>query len=53
MVAPDAWYLQRGLDAATAEAVLTGAGVVGTRRVGKLLLLDTDGDVPCSGCASG
>jgi len=43
VVAPDAWYLKRGLDAATAEAVLTGAAVAGTRRIGKLLLLDIAG----------
>jgi formamidopyrimidine-DNA glycosylase len=40
VVAPDAWYLKRGLDPATAEAVLTGATVAGTRRIGKLLMLD-------------
>ena len=40
VVAPDAWYLKRGLDGATAEAVLRGATVVGTRRIGKLLMLD-------------
>jgi formamidopyrimidine-DNA glycosylase len=41
--APDAWFLKRGLDAATAVAALTGRTVLGTRRIGKLLLLDTDG----------
>jgi formamidopyrimidine-DNA glycosylase len=40
VVAPDAWYLKRGLDPATAEDVLTGATVAGARRVGKLLMLD-------------
>ena len=47
VVAPDAWYLKRGLDAATAEGVLTGATVAGTRRIGKLLMLDlADGARP-------
>ncbi len=47
VVAPDGWYLKRGLDPATAESALTGATVTGTRRTGKLLMLDlanrTDG----------
>ena len=39
--APDAWYLKRGL---TAEilAVLVGQQVVGTLRIGKLLVLEMD-----------
>ncbi len=53
VVAPDAWYLKRGLDAATAEAVLTGATVTGTRRIGKLLLLDLDDDRPVLGLRFG
>ena len=53
VVAPDAWYLKRGLDPATAEAVLTGASVVGTRRIGKLLMLDLDGDRPVLGLRFG
>ncbi|MCC6438584.1 MAG: formamidopyrimidine-DNA glycosylase [Acidimicrobiales bacterium] len=44
--APDAWYLQQGLDAAQLEAVLAGAVVAGTRRRGKLLVLDLDGAPP-------
>lgn len=43
--APDAWFLKRGLDAGTAESALRDRTVTGTRRVGKLLLLDTDGPV--------
>jgi formamidopyrimidine-DNA glycosylase len=39
--APDAWYLKRGLDAAGLEEALVGNRVVSTRRIGKLLLLDT------------
>jgi formamidopyrimidine-DNA glycosylase len=53
VVAPDAWYLKRGLDAATAEAVLTGATVAGTRRIGKLLMLDLDWDRPVLGLRFG
>jgi formamidopyrimidine-DNA glycosylase len=41
--APDAWYLKRGLDAATLRAALVGRRVTAARRIGKLLLLDTDG----------
>lgn len=43
--APDAWFLKRGLDAASVTAALLGRRVTGTRRTGKLLLLDTDGPV--------
>lgn len=45
VVAPDDWYLKRGLTAPVAVAALTGRRVVATRRTGKLLLLDTDGPV--------
>ena len=40
--APDAWYLKAGTTANALRRVLRGATVTGTRRVGKLLLLDTD-----------
>jgi formamidopyrimidine-DNA glycosylase len=58
VVAPDAWYLKRGLDQATAESVLTGVTVTGTRRIGKLLMLDLagptgDGDRPVLGLRFG
>ena len=43
--APDPWYLKRGLTAAAARAALTGRRLVGARRRGKLLLIDTDGPV--------
>ena len=43
VVAPDAWYLKRGLDASTVAARLTGRTVSSARRVGKLLILDLDG----------
>jgi formamidopyrimidine-DNA glycosylase len=38
--APDAWFLKRGASAADVAAVATGATVSGTRRIGKLLLVD-------------
>lgn len=40
--APDAWFLKR-VDARTIGRALRGRTVTGTRRIGKLLLLDTDG----------
>jgi formamidopyrimidine-DNA glycosylase len=40
--APDAWYLKAGTTAAALRNALAGALVTGTRRIGKLLLLDTD-----------
>lgn len=42
--APDAWYC-KGVEAATVVAALTGRTITGTRRRGKLLLVDTDGPV--------
>jgi formamidopyrimidine-DNA glycosylase len=41
--APDAWYLKGGVDATALEAALAGRLVIGTRRIGKLLLIDTSG----------
>ena len=41
--APDAWFLKRGLDATGVADAVAGRTVTGTRRIGKLLLLDTDG----------
>ena len=43
--APDDWYLKGGTTAAGLRRELPGAAVTGTRRIGKLLLLDTDGPV--------
>ncbi len=43
VVAPDAWYLKRGLTAAAARSTLRGRTLTGARRRGKLLLVDTDG----------
>ena len=44
VVAPDAWYLKGGLDAPAVSSALVGRSFTGARRIGKLLLLDTDGD---------
>ena len=41
VVAEDDWYLKRGLTRAAVVSALTGRTITGTRRVGKLLLLDT------------
>lgn len=45
VVAPDDWYLKRGLTASLVASALTGRRVVAARRIGKLLLLETDGPV--------
>ena len=45
VVAPDAWFLKRGLLASELRALLPGCSVSGLRRRGKLLLVDTDGPV--------
>src|SRR3954464_8214163 len=41
--APDAWFLKRGVTARTLRDALVGRAFTDTRRVGKLLLMDTDG----------
>lgn len=41
--APDAWYLKGGLTADGLAAAAIGRTVTAARRIGKLLLLDTDG----------
>lgn len=40
--APDPWFLKGGLDAQTAGAVLGGSRILADRRIGKLLLVDTE-----------
>ncbi|MGH9085164.1 MAG: Fpg/Nei family DNA glycosylase [Acidimicrobiales bacterium] len=40
--APDPWYLKAGTTSAALRQALSGAVVTGTRRIGKLLLLDAD-----------
>lgn len=42
---PDDWYLKGGVDATTLRTALIDRRIEGTRRIGKLLLLDTDGPV--------
>jgi formamidopyrimidine-DNA glycosylase len=42
VLAPDAWYLKGGLDAAAVAAALLGRRFTSARRIGKLLLLDAD-----------
>lgn len=41
--APDAWFLKRGTTERSVRSALRGQAVTGTRRVGKLLLVDTTG----------
>jgi formamidopyrimidine-DNA glycosylase len=41
--APDAWYLKGATSARALRTLLRGQAVTGTRRIGKLLLLDTEG----------
>jgi len=45
VVAPDGWYLKRGLTAPVVAAALAGRRVTAARRIGKLLLVETDGPV--------
>ena len=41
--APDRWYLKNGATQATLRRLLVGHQFIAARRIGKLLLLDTDG----------
>ncbi|HEX2062858.1 MAG TPA: DNA-formamidopyrimidine glycosylase family protein [Acidimicrobiales bacterium] len=50
--APDAWFLKGGLDAPAVRAALLGRRFTRARRLGKLLLLDTD-DGPVLGLRFG
>lgn len=49
VVAPDAWYLKRGLTASVARSALEGRRLVAARRIGKEVLLDTSDDGPVLG----
>jgi formamidopyrimidine-DNA glycosylase len=51
--APDAWFLKGGTDARALKRALIGATFTGTRRIGKLLLLDLDGGRPTLGLRFG
>lgn len=53
VVAPDAWYLKGGIDAASVFSALVGRRFVDARRIGKLLLLDTSDDGPIVGLRFG
>jgi len=53
IVAPDAWYLRSGTDAQTLTDALVGRRFIDARRVGKLLLLDTDKEGPVLGLRFG
>jgi formamidopyrimidine-DNA glycosylase len=46
VVAPDPWYLKRGLTPRAVRTALNGRCFVGARRRGKTLYLDTSGDGP-------
>jgi formamidopyrimidine-DNA glycosylase len=43
VIAPDAWFLKGGATAELLADALVGSQFLGTRRIGKLLLLDHDG----------
>lgn len=45
VLATDAWFLKQGTTAGQLRAALPGRVVTGARRIGKVLLLDTDGPV--------
>ncbi|MDQ3569991.1 MAG: formamidopyrimidine-DNA glycosylase [Actinomycetota bacterium] len=51
--APDAWFLKGGLDAATVADALVGRSFVASRRIGKVLLLDSSKEGPVLGLRFG
>jgi formamidopyrimidine-DNA glycosylase len=51
--APDPWYLKNGLTAAALHDAVVGRVVVAARRIGKLLLLDTNRNGPTIGIRFG
>jgi formamidopyrimidine-DNA glycosylase len=51
--APDGWFLKGGTTAAALKRTLKGRSFATARRIGKLLLLDTDGDGPTLGLRFG
>jgi formamidopyrimidine-DNA glycosylase len=53
VVAPDAWFLKGGLTAPAVAGALVGRRFVAARRIGKVLLLDTDGEGPVLGLRFG
>jgi formamidopyrimidine-DNA glycosylase len=53
VAAPDSWYLKGGLDAVSISSALVGRSLVAARRIGKLLLLDTEApETPDTGSGS-
>lgn len=46
VLAPDPWYLKRGLESEAVTSLLVGRSFRRARRIGKLLLLDMDGGRP-------
>ncbi|HUQ63172.1 MAG TPA: DNA-formamidopyrimidine glycosylase family protein [Acidimicrobiales bacterium] len=53
VMAPDGWYLKRGLTAAALAPAIEGRQFITARRVGKVLLLDTDDEGPVLGLRFG
>lgn len=53
VLAPDPWILKRGLTAGAAAAALEGRSLTASRRIGKLLLLDTSAAGPVLGVRFG
>jgi formamidopyrimidine-DNA glycosylase len=51
--APDAWFLKGGTTATALRRALEGRSFTGARRIGKLLLLDTNGAGPTLGLRFG
>jgi formamidopyrimidine-DNA glycosylase len=51
--APDSWYLKNGLTAAALQDAVVGRSIVAARRIGKLLLVDTDRGGPTVGIRFG
>src|SRR5438874_12846907 len=49
VLAPDDWYLKRGLTGRAAKRALKGRSFTAARRIGKQLLLDTAEDGPVLG----
>ncbi len=49
VLAPDAWFLKRGLTARAVKTALSGRCLADARRRGKLLLVDTSDDGPTLG----
>lgn len=53
VAAPDSWFLKRSLTAPVVRGALVGRRLVAARRIGKLLLLDTDAAGPVLGLRFG